>query len=191
MPKDVQIDRAEETSALQEALLAARRGDGRVVIVAGDAGIGKSPRPVIAVDISDEALGLARALGADHSVKGRDSAVAAVRELSGGGTQVVIDFVGDGDAPRQAIEMLRRGGTYFMVGYGGNLSIPTSTIVANELSIVGNLVGTHSELEELVSLAAAGQVKLTTRAYPLHEINTAVDDLWAGRVVGRAVLVPN
>ncbi len=174
-------------------------GAGQVVAVLGAGGLGHiaiqllkrlTPADVIAVDVSDEALELARELGADHAVTGGAAAVESVREVTGGGVHAVIDFVGDGDAPRQAIDMLRRGGTYFMVGYGGDLDVSTTTIVANEISIVGNLVGTHSELEELVALAAAGDVELRTRSYPLDDINRAVEDLRGGRLVGRAVLLP-
>jgi NAD+-dependent secondary alcohol dehydrogenase Adh1 len=175
-------------------------GAGDSVAVLGAGGLGHiavqllkhlTPADVIAVDISEEALDLARDLGADYTVQGGGAAVQSVRDISGGGTRAVIDFVADGDTPRQAIGMLRRGGAYFMVGYGGQLDIPTATIVANELTIVGNLVGTHTELEELVWLAAAGKVNLRTRRYPLDDINKAVEDLRSGRLVGRAVILPS
>lgn len=175
-------------------------GAGDSVAVLGAGGLGHvaiqllrhlTPASVIAVDVSDGALQLAGELGAEHTVPGGEGAVESVREVSGGGVQAVIDFVGDGDSPRQAIEMLRRGGTCFMVGYGGDLNVPVTTIVANELTIVGNLVGTHAELEELVGLAAAGKVTLRTRQYALDDINEAVDDLRSGRLVGRAVLLPS
>ena len=179
---------------------AARRlGAGDSVVVLGAGGLGHiaiqllrhlTPADVIAVDVSEGALELARELGAAHPVAGGEAAVASVRDVSGGGVRAVIDFVGDGDAPRQGIEMLRRGGSYFMVGYGGDLNVPASTIVANELTIVGNLVGTHAELEELVGLVAAGKVTLRTRQYALDDINEAVEDLRGGRLVGRAVLLP-
>lgn len=174
-------------------------GAGDSVVVLGAGGLGHiaiqllrhlTAADVIAVDVSEGALELAGELGATHAVVGGEAAVQAVREVSGGGVEAVIDFVGDGDAPRQAIEMLRRGGSYFMVGYGGDLDVPVSTIVANELTIVGNLVGTHTELEELVGLAAAGKVTLRTRRYALEDINEAVEDLRGGRIVGRAVLLP-
>jgi NAD+-dependent secondary alcohol dehydrogenase Adh1 len=174
-------------------------GAGDSVVVLGAGGLGHiaiqllkhlTPADVIAVDLSEEALGLARELGADHTVQGGPAAVQSVREVSGGGVRAVIDFVGEGDVPGQAIGMLRRGGSYYLVGYGGQINIPSATIVANELSIIGNLVGTHTELEELVWLAV-GKVSVRTRRYPLDEINDAVEDLRSGRLAGRAVILPN
>lgn len=55
---------------------------------------------------------------------------------------------------------------------------------------MGNLVGNFTELRELMTLAGEGKVRLTTRVYPLREINQAMHDLAAGRLTGRAVLVP-
>lgn len=182
--------------AVKKAARVLAPGDGVVVIGVG--GLGHvaiqllkrlTPARVVAVDVSDPALDLARELGADDTVRGGDATAATVRELTGG-VQAVLDFVGDGDTPDQAMEMLRRGGTYFMVGYGGELSVSTTTIVANELSIVGNLIGTHAELEELVELAAAGQVEVRTRPYRLNEVNEAVAELRRGGLIGRAVIRP-
>jgi NAD+-dependent secondary alcohol dehydrogenase Adh1 len=184
--------------AVRKAASTLSAGDSAAVLGAG--GLGHiaiqllkhlTPADVIAVDISEEALELAQELGADHTVKGGEAAVEAVRDISGGGVRAVLDFVGDDETPRQAIGMLRRGGSYFLVGYGGDINIPTTTIVANELSIAGNLMGTHAELQELIWLAAAGEVKLRTRRYPLDDINTAVEDLRSGHLVGRAVILPN
>src|SRR5215472_2063183 len=175
-------------------------GAGDSVVVLGAGGLGHiavqllkhlTPADVIAVDLSEEALVLARELGADHTVHGGPAAVQSVREVSGGGVRAVIDFVGEGDLPGQVIAMLRRGGTYYLVGYGGQLDVPAATIVANELSIVGNLVGTHTELEELVRLAAAGKVSIRIRTYPLDDINDAVEDLRSGRLAGPAVILPD
>jgi len=175
-------------------------GAGDSVAVLGAGGLGHiaiqllkhlTPAEVIAVDVSEQALNMAHELGADHTVIGGAAAVDAVRDIRSGGVRAVVDFVGEGDTPRQAIDMLRRGGSYYLVGYGGQINVPTTTIVANELSIVGNLVGTHAELQELVWLAAAGKIKLHTRLYPLRDINKAVEDLRRGDLIGRAVILPD
>jgi len=146
---------------------------------------------VIAVDRSPLALQLAGELGADHVVAGGEGAVEAVQELTGGeGVEAVIDFVGEGDSVDQGIAMLRRGGTYFAVGYGGRVDVPTIDVIFQEISVVGNLVGNYTEFAELMALAARGKVHLRTQAYPLDEINRAIDDLHHGRIQGRGVIVP-
>jgi NAD+-dependent secondary alcohol dehydrogenase Adh1 len=147
-----------------------------------------SAAELIAVDPSPAAQELARELGAEHVVGSEP--VAAVRELTGGGAQVVVDFVGEKGVQQQAVAMLRPGGTHIVVGYGDTLQVPTIDLIFSEISIVGSLVGNHAELRELMTLHAQGKVRLRTRRYRLDDVNQAIDDLEQGRIQGRAVLVP-
>ena len=148
---------------------------------------------VIAIDTSDEALALAGRLGADHVVKADSDVVEAVRAFGddGGGIEAVIDFVGEHGTTDQGPAMLAQGGTYYVVGYGGRVNLPAIDVIFSEISVVGNLVGNYTELSELMKLAAQGKVELTTRAYELDRINEAIDDLDAGRIQGRGVLIPS
>ena len=145
---------------------------------------------VVVVDSSEQALGLADELGFQHRVVGGADAVEEVRRLTEGGGDAVLDFVGEKGTPDQAIAMLRKGGTYYIVGYGGIVQVPAIDMIFNEFSVVGNLVGNYTELSELMVLAGQGRVKLSTRPYRLDEINEAMHDLIEGHLVGRAVLVP-
>jgi NAD+-dependent secondary alcohol dehydrogenase Adh1 len=77
-----------------------------------------------------------------------------------------------------------------VIGYGSNVDIPTIDIISTERNIVGNLVGTYNDLAELMVLAQDGKVTLHTRTYPLADAGEALADLDAGRVRGRAILVP-
>jgi NAD+-dependent secondary alcohol dehydrogenase Adh1 len=86
--------------------------------------------------------------------------------------------------------MTAPGGSDFVIGYGGTVTIPTLDIISTERNIIGNIVGTYNELAELMALAQAGKVTLHTRAYPLTAAPDALADLDAGRVRGRAILVP-
>jgi len=86
--------------------------------------------------------------------------------------------------------MLAVGGTYFVIGYGGRVELAAIEIISREISVVGSLVGSFSELAELMALAAQGKVKLETRQYGLDDANLALADLREGRLHGRAVLVP-
>jgi len=63
-------------------------------------------------------------------------------------------------------------------------------ITSTEISIIGNLVGSYNDLVELMALAAQQRVTLHTTKYPLEHFQDAIDDLAAGRLRGRAILVP-
>jgi NAD+-dependent secondary alcohol dehydrogenase Adh1 len=146
---------------------------------------------IIVVDRNPDALKLAEQLGAHHTVVADGDQVATVLELTGGaGAEVVLDFVAEQGAENDAWAMTRRAGSYFVIGYGGTLSVPTLGIISTERNIIGNIVGTYNDLAELMVLAQAGKVTLHTRTYPLDGAADALADLDAGRVRGRAILVP-
>jgi NAD+-dependent secondary alcohol dehydrogenase Adh1 len=183
--------------AVRKASKLIQAGDTAVVIGVGGLGhigiqlLGEmTPARIVGIDRSQSGRDLALKVGA-HAVMAPETALEELTEFSGGrGATVVIDFVGEGDAPALAASLLGAGGTYLVVGYGGELTLPTMEIVLKEISIVGNLVGNYADLEELMALAADGRVQLHTRTYPLAEAVQALDDLDNGRVQGRAVLVP-
>ncbi len=146
---------------------------------------------IIVVDRNPDALKLAEQLGADHTVVADGGQVDAVMELTGGaGAQVVLDFVAEQGAEQDGFAMTGRAGSYYVIGYGGTVTIPTLDIIATERNIIGNIVGTYNELAELMVLAQSGKVTLHTKTYPLAAAAEAFGDLDAGRVRGRAILVP-
>jgi NAD+-dependent secondary alcohol dehydrogenase Adh1 len=146
---------------------------------------------IIVVDRNPDALKLAEQLGAGQTVAADGKQVEKVQELTGGaGAQVVLDFVAEQGAEQDGFAMTGRAGSYFVIGYGGQVQIPTLDIISTERNIVGNIVGTFNELAELMALAEAGKVTLHTRTYPLDAAVDAVADLDAGRIRGRAILVP-
>ncbi|MFD6952847.1 alcohol dehydrogenase [Nocardiopsis sp. TSRI0078] len=151
-----------------------------------------SPAELTVVDRSEEALRVAGELGAAHTVRADGTQAEAVADITGGrGAQVVLDFVGEGGTEKEGVAMTRDAGSYFVVGYGGALDVPTIELVSREISVVGNLVGSYNDLDELMSLAARGRVRQRTRTYPLEEAPEAFDDLDHGRLPGaRAVLEP-
>jgi NAD+-dependent secondary alcohol dehydrogenase Adh1 len=146
---------------------------------------------IVVVDANPDALKLAEQLGAQHTVVADGSQVDAVKDLTGGnGAHVVLDFVAEQGAETDGWNMTAPAGSYFVIGYGGTLHIPTLDIISTERNIIGNIVGTYNELAELMALAQAGKVTLHTKAYPLDAAPDALADLDAGRVRGRAILVP-
>lgn len=146
---------------------------------------------IIVVDRNADALKLAEQLGAHHTVVADGNHVDSVLQLTDGqGAEVVLDFVAEQGAQHDGFAMTRRNGSHFIIGYGSNLDIPTIDVISTERNVVGNLVGTYNDLAELMVLAQAGKVTLHTRTYPLADALDALADLDAGRVRGRAILVP-
>jgi NAD+-dependent secondary alcohol dehydrogenase Adh1 len=146
---------------------------------------------IIVVDRNPAALKLAEQLGANHMVVADGTQVDAVKDLTNGaGAEVVLDFVAEQGAENDGFAMTRPGGSYFVIGYGGTLTIPTLDVISTERNIVGNIVGTYNELAELMVLAQAGKVTLHTKTYPLDAAQEALHDLDEGLVRGRAILVP-
>lgn len=184
--------------AAAKAAKVLRPGDVCVVIGAGGLGhIGiqcmkaMSSATLVVVDRNPEALALAEQVGADVTVVADGSHVARVLELTGGhGAEAILDFVGEGGSTSEGVRMLRRAGSYYVVGYGENINVPTIDIISSEINFIGNLVGSYTDLQDLMVLAAQGKVKLHTAQYRLEEFQQAIDDLSAGKVRGRAILIP-
>jgi NAD+-dependent secondary alcohol dehydrogenase Adh1 len=150
-----------------------------------------TPSRIVVVDRNPAALELAKSIGADEGVLADGTQVDQVRALTDGkGAEVLIDFVGEGGATSEGIAMLRQAGDYFVVGYGENITVPTIDIVSSEINIIGNLVGSYNDLQDLMALAARGAVTLHTQKYKLDDFQQAISDLDAGKVRGRAILVP-
>jgi D-arabinose 1-dehydrogenase-like Zn-dependent alcohol dehydrogenase len=174
---------------------------GTTVVVLGVGGLGHfgiqilkalSCAQVVALDTRVERLDFARRLGADEAFHSAvDGGVSAVREFTNGqGADIVMDYVGEHGTPDTAMKMLRRGGTYSQIGYGGSLTVRTVDLLLGEFSIVGNIVGTYNDLAELMELNRQGKVKITAQQFPLEDAAQVLQALDAGRVEGRAVLVP-
>jgi NAD+-dependent secondary alcohol dehydrogenase Adh1 len=170
-----------------------------VVIGAGGLGhiglqclLAMTPAEVVVVDRSADALAKAASLGAHRTVQAGDDTVAEVLDALGGtGAEVVFDFVGEHGTEAEGVALTRDTGSYFVIGYGGAVEVPTLEIINREINIVGNKVGSYTDLRELMALAARGLVTLSTRTYPLSSAVEALEDLDGGRLPGtRAILVP-
>jgi alcohol dehydrogenase, propanol-preferring len=143
-------------------------------------------RSIIACDIDDTKLAAAAKLGAKKTVNTRGAD--ALREIQG--VAGALDFVGSQATASLGIAALRKGGRYVICGlYGGELVHPLPPIAQRAIGIVGSYVGSLQELKEVVALAKQRKI----RATPLElrradEANAALEDLKAGRVIGRVVL---
>ena len=173
---------------------------GTKVVVIGAGGLGHigvqclralTPAEIIVVDKSAAALDLTRQWGVEHTVLADGTHVDKVKEITNGqGAEVIVDFVGEQGAQNDAVKMLKRAGSHFIIGYGGNLNVPTIDIISTEINFIGNLVGSYNDLVDLMTLTAQGKVKLHTAVYPLDAALDAIHDLDSGKLRGRGILVP-
>jgi propanol-preferring alcohol dehydrogenase len=147
----------------------------------------------IVVDIDPAKRAAAKQAGAAAVVDGMaDDAVAQVQKLTGGGAWAVIDVVGSSQSARLGFDSLSKGGKYIIVGlFGGDLTLSLPPIPMRALTIQGSYVGSVPEMAELMDLVrrtGLPAVPVTTR--PLDDVNAVMDELRAGKVIGRVVLTP-
>ena len=146
---------------------------------------------VIAVDLLDEKLELAKELGAEFTVNAaREDPVEAIQRL--GGADQAIALAVSPKSFEQAYGALRRNGTLVFVALPADnaVTIPIFETVLNGITIVGSIVGTRTDLREVFELHAAGMTTVTREVRPLAEVNEAIADVEAGRVAARVVFQP-
>lgn len=146
---------------------------------------------VVALDVNEEKLALAREVGAHHALPSDASAAAAIRSLTGGvGAQAVFDFVGASPTLQIARQAVAPDGVVQIVGIGGGL-MPTGFFsTPMGASVRAPYWGTRSELMEVLDLARIGAVHVEVETYSLDEAPAAYRRLHQGKVRGRAVVVP-
>ena len=147
---------------------------------------------VAAVDIDDGKLALAKSLGAEVLINGKNGDPAkAVQEQVGGVHGAVVTAVAQA-AFEQAIGMLRPAGTVSFIGLPGgdkdSIRTSISALVNGELSIRGSNVGTRQDLTEAIDFAARGLVASKIERQPLGAINEVFARMRKGEIVGRVVL---
>jgi S-(hydroxymethyl)glutathione dehydrogenase/alcohol dehydrogenase len=145
--------------------------------------------PIVAVDLADDKLERARDLGATHTVNAsREDAVAAVRELTGGGVDYTFEAIGAKQTAEQALAMLAAGGVATIIGVlpaGATIEIPANWFVG-EKRLQSSSMGSNrfrTDLPWLCDLYLQGRLKLdelVTARRPLEEINEGFDDMRAG-----------
>ena len=147
---------------------------------------------VIVTSGSDEKLGRAKQLGADHGVNHfKESVGTAVQSLTDGrGVDVVLDCVG-GEVWRQSLASLARGGRLVTCGAtaGGEPQDDIAAIVTKQLKIYGSTLGSRREFAQLISFLNASQIKpIIDRVFPLSEATEAQRYVEAGKQFGKVVL---
>jgi alcohol dehydrogenase, propanol-preferring len=186
------------------AVKKAKVGPGESIVIIGAGGLGlmsvqiakaTTNSRVVVVDVDDKRLSEAKKLGAHEVVNSSKSdPVQEIKNLTNTlGTEAVIDFVNNNRTAPLAINMLRKRGKLVMVGlFGGALELSLPVIPLRGFTITGAYTGSFNDLVELVNLAKTGAMKsVVNRTYKLDDANQALEDLRAGKIVGRAVLNPN
>ena len=146
---------------------------------------------VVAVDLFDEKLEVARQLGAEYTVNAaEEDPVAAIKRLGGANAAVVLAV-----APKafeQAFASLRRGGTMSLVALPAEntMELPIFETVLNGITVVGSIVGTRLDLREVFALHAAGRTRVIREERPLADVQRSMDDVLAGDVPARIVFRP-
>ena len=144
---------------------------------------------VIAVDVDDAKLDLARKLGASLGVNARKADPAAFVKKEVGGAQGVLVTAVSPKAFEQALGMVARGGTVSLVGLPpGSFALPIFDTVLNGITVRGSIVGTRLDLQEALSFADEGKVKATVATDRLENINNIFARMHAGDIQGRIVI---
>ncbi|MCI4662895.1 MAG: alcohol dehydrogenase [Neomegalonema sp.] len=184
-------------SALKKAL-PLREGEWLVIMGAGGLGLNAvsiakalGVERLACVDLDPEKLAAARDLGADLVIEaGQGDPAAALAEGTGANIAAVLDTVGAPATAAMGVKILKKTGRFVIVGlFGGALKLSLPILPQRALTLRGSYVGSCGELKELMALVRAGKVKpIPVTERPLCEASQTLDDLRAGKVLGRVVL---
>lgn len=147
---------------------------------------------VIAVDINEDKLLLAKDSGADVVINGKnvESVEEEIKNVTGGvGAHTAVVTAVSKVAFNQAVDSVRAGGTVVAVGLpteSMDLSIPR--LVLDGIRIQGSLVGTRQDLEEAFAFGAKGLIKPVVQLRPVEDVQAIFDEMHAGLINGRMVL---
>jgi propanol-preferring alcohol dehydrogenase len=193
VPDDVDpLDAAPLTCAgvtTYKAVKVSGAGPATLVAVFGAGGLGHmavqyakaAGSTVIAVDINEPRLATAKALGAEYTVNAaEEDPVDAIQKL--GGADIAISTAVSPKPFEQAIYSLARGGTLVCVGLPADnlMPVPIFETVLEGLTIIGSIVGTHRDLEEVFDLHRRGMTKVLRSQVPLDDVNSAIEQVLDG-----------
>ncbi len=150
-----------------------------------------SSAQIIAVDLDETKLGLAREVGADLTVLSSDTAAAEIRELTHGhGAPVVLDFVGAESTMQLSAAVSQPDGEITIVGLAGGVLPFQFGVLPWDCAITVPYWGSTIELMEVLELARAGKIRAHVERFPLADVEDAYQRLRDGTLAGRAVIVP-
>lgn len=144
---------------------------------------------LIAVDIFDEKLELAKNLGADIVINGKKKDPVQEIKDQVGGVQSSIAVAVTKISFEQAYQSVKRGGSLVVVGLPNeDIPLPIFDTVLNGVSVKGSIVGTRKDMQEALDFAARGKIKTIIETVELEQINDVFDKMEKGLINGRIVL---
>ena len=149
---------------------------------------------IICVDLDDQKLNIAKEMGADYVVNSKDPETSQkiMSICNDKGADSVVDFVNAPPTVKLGFAILRKRGNLVLVGlFGGSLEVSLVTIPLKSLTIQGAYTGKYDDMVELLALARKGILNpVISKRYSLDDANTALEDLKARKILGRAVINP-
>jgi alcohol dehydrogenase, propanol-preferring len=149
---------------------------------------------IIAMDLDDNKLDVARKNGADNTINSKkEDPIKSIMELTDKmGADAVIDFVNASKTVETDVQLLRRRGKLVLVGlFGGELKLSLVTMPTRAYKIIGSYTGSISEMVEFVSLAKRGVIKpVVSERFKLEQATEALRMLKDGKIIGRGVINP-
>jgi len=149
---------------------------------------------IICVDLDDAKLDTAKEMGADYTVNSKDPETSQkiMSICNGKGADSVVDFVNAPPTAKLDFAILRKRGNLVLVGlFGGSIELSLVTIPLKSIIIQGAYTGNYNDMVELLALARKGTINpVISKRYSLEESNTALGDLKARKIIGRAVINP-
>jgi alcohol dehydrogenase, propanol-preferring len=149
---------------------------------------------IIAMDIDDQKLDVAKKNGADITINSKkENPVKAIMELTDKlGADAVIDFVNASKTVEADMQFLRRRAKLVLVGlFGGELKLSLVSMPTRAYRLIGSYTGTLSDMIELVSLAQRGVIKpVVSEKFKLDQATEALSKLKDGKIAGRGVINP-
>ncbi|MCA9828079.1 MAG: alcohol dehydrogenase catalytic domain-containing protein [Nitrosopumilus sp.] len=149
---------------------------------------------IICVDLDDQKLETAKEMGADFTINSKDPETAKkiLSICNNKGADSVVDFVNAPPTAKLDFAVLRKRGNLILVGlFGGSIELSLVTIPLKSIMIQGAYTGNYHDMVELLDLARKGIINpVISKRYALDDANTALEDLKARKIIGRAVINP-
>jgi alcohol dehydrogenase len=186
------------TARLQPGQTAAVIGLGGVGLASVLGAIASGARQIVAIDLADDKLGLARQLGATDTVNAQaEDAAEQIRALTGGGVDVAFEMAGSARAMELAYKITRRGGMTVTAGLpppNATFALPLVNLVAEERTVMGSYIGScvpTRDIPRYIGLYQRGRLpvdRLMSGRLTLDEINQGFDRLNEGKAVRQVIV---